>query len=125
MKDLDLVSSPAAAHWKDALSARIDPKWREDIDAFETDIVLKKRGKTDGHRWVLSHDRMAEAISKDRHHLYEIVGCVTSPTGVFQIQPPRQTNQLGSYPDLREILERHPDAALVRWMRRFNRGRFD
>lgn len=24
---------------------------------------------------------------------------------------------------LREILERHPDAALVRWMRRFNRGR--
>jgi transcriptional regulator len=25
---------------------------------------------------------------------------------------------------LREILERHPDAALVRWMRRFNAGRF-
>ncbi len=56
--------------------------------------------------WNRDADRMAEAISKDRHHLYEVVGCITSPTGVFQTQPPRQTNQLGDYPALREILER-------------------
>ena len=56
--------------------------------------------------WNRDADRMAEAIGKDRHHLYEIVGCVTSPTGVFQTQPPRQTSQLGGYSELRETLER-------------------
>lgn len=55
--------------------------------------------------WNRDADRMADAISKDRHHLYEIVGCVTSPTGVFQTQPPRHTTQLGNYPELSEILE--------------------
>lgn len=58
MKALDLVSSPAAAHWKQSLSARIDPKWREDIDNFETDIVLKKRGKIEDRLFAETRLRM-------------------------------------------------------------------
>ena len=56
--------------------------------------------------WNRDADRMAEAICKDRHHLYEIVGCVTSPKGLFQTQPPPRMNQLGDYQELRGILER-------------------
>jgi len=58
MKALDLVSSPAAAHWKQSLSARINPKWREDIDNFETDIVLKKRGKIEDKLFAETRLRM-------------------------------------------------------------------
>jgi sulfite reductase (ferredoxin) len=58
MKALDLVSSPAAAHWKQLLSTRINPKWREDIDNFETDIVLKKRGKIEDKLFAETRLRM-------------------------------------------------------------------
>jgi sulfite reductase (ferredoxin) len=58
MKALDLVSSPAAEHWKQSLSARINPKWREDIDNFETDIVLKKRGKIEDKLFAETRLRM-------------------------------------------------------------------
>ena len=58
MKALDLVSSPAAAHWKQTLSDRLNPKWREDIDNFETDIVLKKRGKIEDKLFAETRLRM-------------------------------------------------------------------
>ena len=58
MKALDLVSSPAAALWKQTLSDRIHPKWREDIDDFETDILLKKRGKIEDKLFAETRLRM-------------------------------------------------------------------
>jgi len=58
MKALDLVSSPAAAYWKQLLSDRVNPKWREDIDNFETDIVLKKRGKIEDKLFAETRLRM-------------------------------------------------------------------
>ncbi len=58
MKDLDLVSSHAAAHWKTALSDRLDPKWREDIDKFELDILLKKKGKVEDRVFAETRLRM-------------------------------------------------------------------
>ena len=56
--------------------------------------------------WNRDADRMAAAIRADKHHVYEIIGCVTSPTGKFQSQPPERTSQLGAYTDLGRILER-------------------
>ena len=58
MKDLDLVSSESAQHWKTQLSDRLDPKWREDIDNFETDIVLKKKGKIEDRVFAETRLRM-------------------------------------------------------------------
>ncbi len=58
MKDLDLVTSESAQHWKKTLSERLDPKWREDIDNFETDIVLKKKGKIEDRVFAETRLRM-------------------------------------------------------------------
>ncbi|MDB5103761.1 MAG: Sulfite reductase [Fibrobacteres bacterium] len=58
MKDLDLVSSESAQHWKKTLSDRLDPKWREDIDNFETDILLKKKGKIEDRVFAETRLRM-------------------------------------------------------------------
>src|SRR5689334_19567105 len=58
MKDIDLVSSEAAQHWKKTLSDKLPPKWREDIDNFETDIVLKKRGKIEDKLFAETRLRM-------------------------------------------------------------------
>ncbi len=54
----DLVTSSAAQYWKTQLSARLDPKWREDIDNFETDILLKKRGKMEDKLFAETRLRM-------------------------------------------------------------------
>src|SRR4051812_9294265 len=58
MKDLDLVTSEAAALWKKQLSDKLPPKWREDIDNFETDILLKKRGKMEDKLFAETRLRM-------------------------------------------------------------------
>jgi sulfite reductase (ferredoxin) len=54
----DLVTSEAAQIWKKSLSNRLDPKWREDIDNFETDIALKKRGKIEDKLFAETRLRM-------------------------------------------------------------------
>ena len=58
MKELDLVTSESAQHWKKVLSSRLPPKWKEDIDAFETDILLKKRGKVEDRVFAETRLRM-------------------------------------------------------------------
>ena len=58
MKDLDLVSSESAQHWKKTLSDSLDPKWREDIDKFEIDILLKKKGKVEDRVFAETRLRM-------------------------------------------------------------------
>ncbi len=35
----------SAKYWKDKLAAQMDPEWAQEIDAFETEIQLKKKGK--------------------------------------------------------------------------------
>jgi sulfite reductase (ferredoxin) len=54
----DLVSSEAAQIWKKTLSDRLDPKWREDIDNFDLDIALKKRGKIEDRVFAETRLRM-------------------------------------------------------------------
>ncbi len=54
----DLVTSEAAQIWKAKLSDKLDPKWREDIDNFETDILLKKRGKIEDRVFAETRLRM-------------------------------------------------------------------
>ena len=57
--------------------------------------------------WNRDADQLTAAFAKDPHHLYEIVGCVPSPEGGFQIDPPTEMPALGSYEALRGLLARH------------------
>ena len=54
----DLVTSEAAQIWKKNLSKSLDPKWKEDIDNFETDIMLKKKGKVEDRVFAETRLRM-------------------------------------------------------------------
>jgi FlaA1/EpsC-like NDP-sugar epimerase len=56
--------------------------------------------------WNREADQMATAFAKDSHHLYETAGCVCGPKGDYFSQPPTDVLRLGSYTDLRTILER-------------------
>ncbi len=55
--------------------------------------------------WNREANRLADAFSKDNHHLFEITGCLPSPDGTFQIPPPEEVKPMGSYQDLRAIIE--------------------
>lgn len=57
--------------------------------------------------WNRDADQLTAAFAKDPHHLYEIVGCVPSPKGGVQVDPPREMPVLGNYQDLRGLLARH------------------
>jgi sulfite reductase (ferredoxin) len=54
----DLVRSEAAAVWKEKLNSGIRPDWRNHIDEFETDILLKKQGKVDDKLFAETRLRM-------------------------------------------------------------------
>ena len=58
MKDLDLVTSESAQYWKKALSDNLPAERRGEIDAFETDILLKKRGKVEDRVFAETRLRM-------------------------------------------------------------------
>ncbi|MEO7424129.1 MAG: nitrite/sulfite reductase [Fibrobacteria bacterium] len=80
MKDLDLVSSESAQHWKKTLSDRLDPKWREDIDKFEIDILLKKKGKVEDRVFAETRLRMgAYGQRYDNGHRHDGVESRTIP----------------------------------------------
>jgi sulfite reductase (ferredoxin) len=80
MKDLDLVSSESAQYWKKTLSDRLDPKWREDIDKFEIDILLKKKGKVEDRVFAETRLRMgAYGQRYDNGHRHDGVESRTIP----------------------------------------------
>jgi len=54
----DLVRSEASALWKEKLNTGIRPDWRNHIDEFETDILLKKQGKIDHKLFAETRLRM-------------------------------------------------------------------
>ena len=56
--------------------------------------------------WNRDADQLTAAFAKDPHHLYEIVGCVPSPRGGFQAEPPTGLPTLGSFRDLEGLLTR-------------------
>jgi sulfite reductase (ferredoxin) len=75
-----LVSSESAQHWKKTLSDRLDPKWREDIDKFEIDILLKKRGKVEDRVFAETRLRMgAYGQRYDNGHRHDGVESRTIP----------------------------------------------
>ncbi|MEO7778700.1 MAG: nitrite/sulfite reductase [Fibrobacteria bacterium] len=75
-----MVSSESAQHWKKTLSDRLDPKWREDIDKFEIDILLKKKGKVEDRVFAETRLRMgAYGQRYDNGHRHDGVESRTIP----------------------------------------------
>src|SRR5262249_49102785 len=57
---------------------------------------------------------LTKIIENDRSHPYEVVGCVPTPDGSFELQPPPNVQRLGSYKGIRRLLSTLPlDIVLV------------
>ncbi len=64
--------------------------------------------------WSDQAIKMLEHIVKDPRHPYQIVGCMPSLHGGYDLEPPASVQQLGGYPELKEILvEQAIDIAIV------------
>ncbi len=72
MKTTDLVSTEASRLWKESLKGKLPSDWEKDIDNFETDIVLKKKGKVDDKLFAETRLRMgAYGQRYDNGHRYD------------------------------------------------------
>ncbi|MCD6024214.1 MAG: nitrite and sulphite reductase 4Fe-4S region [Fibrobacteria bacterium] len=54
----ELYTSDAAKYWKEALSDKLPAEWRVNVDEFESDIALKKRGKIEHKLFAETRLRM-------------------------------------------------------------------
>jgi exopolysaccharide biosynthesis polyprenyl glycosylphosphotransferase len=57
--------------------------------------------------WNEEAHRLSAAVATDCSHPYEIIGCVPSPLGGYEIPPPPGTRTLGAYAELPGLIERH------------------
>ncbi len=58
MDQLDIVTSESARLWKSRLTGKMPADWEKDIDNFETDILLKKKGKMEDKLFAETRLRM-------------------------------------------------------------------
>ncbi len=83
--------------------------WRWVLHHFINRAVV--RGKL--HRrilfvgWSEHAAAFINAVTSDREHLYEIVGCVPSPQGRYTEAPPARVKKLGDYGNLENLFRRH------------------
>jgi len=54
--------------------------------------------------WTAYAQRLKKIIEHDRSHPYEVVGCVPTPYGTFQQQPPPDVKCFGSYKAVHRLL---------------------
>ncbi len=54
--------------------------------------------------WTASAQRLKDFIEKDSSHPYEVVCCVPSPAGAFQLQPPQDILRSDDYRAIRRLL---------------------
>src|SRR5216117_4421763 len=58
-------SSPNSQHWKEVLEDRIDPGWAEEIDQFENQLQLRKKGKIEEK--VFAETRLRRGVYGQRY----------------------------------------------------------
>jgi exopolysaccharide biosynthesis polyprenyl glycosylphosphotransferase len=64
--------------------------------------------------WTDYAQRLNEIIGNDPSHPYEMVGCVPTPEGTFQQEPPKSVQRFDSYKAIRRLLNSlAPDIVLV------------
>ena len=61
--DAHAPKSPAS--WKEALSGRIDPGWAEEIDQFEGQLQLRKKGRLEEK--VFAETRLRRGVYGQRY----------------------------------------------------------
>ena len=54
--------------------------------------------------WTASAQRLKEFIENDSSHPYEVVCCVPTPSGTFQLEPPQDIMCAGDYKEIRHLL---------------------
>jgi exopolysaccharide biosynthesis polyprenyl glycosylphosphotransferase len=54
--------------------------------------------------WTPYAQRLKEIIEKDHSHPYEVVGCVPTPEGSFQQEPPQGIQRVDSFKSIRRLL---------------------
>ncbi len=57
--------------------------------------------------WSEQSAKLVENVVNDPKHPYQIVGCVPSAHGMYEIDPPEALEKVGEYGDLKEVLNRH------------------
>ncbi len=57
--------------------------------------------------WSEQAAAFINAVTSDREHLYDIVGCVPSPQGRYSLPPPARVRKLGDYSGMKELFQRH------------------
>ncbi len=76
--------------------------------------------------WSEQARRMASHINENRGHTYQIIGCVPSPGGGYNLDPAESVKAVGAYGDLKSLLTRlHIDLVLVAGVDPTEGGLFD
>ena len=76
--------------------------------------------------WSEQAQRMARHISEDSRHPYQIIGCVPAPGGGYDLDPNGNVKAVGSYGDLKSLLNRlRVDLVLVASVDPTEGGLFD
>jgi exopolysaccharide biosynthesis polyprenyl glycosylphosphotransferase len=74
--------------------------------------VLRERVLVVG--WSKESEALARQIARDpEHHAYEVVGCVSSARGDFQVAPPADISRLGEYTSVRRLLHEFKPSTLI------------
>jgi exopolysaccharide biosynthesis polyprenyl glycosylphosphotransferase len=90
--------------------------WRRLLYSYlrRESIAAKLRQRILVVGWTTYALRLKKIIENDRSHPYEVVGCVPTPGGSFEQQPPPDVQRLGSYKEIRRLLNTlAPDIVLV------------
>lgn len=80
--------------------------WRRLFYAYlrQDSIAGKLRQRILVVGWTPYAQRLKEIIENDPSHPYEVVGCVPTPEGAFQQQPPRDVQRFANYQAIRSLL---------------------
>ena len=111
------VSDPAWAPTWNFAQVRIDATIRFDVEATDEALWALTRAMEAYEPTGWTPDNMGERYSRISRAVIGFRAQVNQHQARFKLGQDEKPERL------REILARHPDAALVRWMRRFNAGR--
>jgi exopolysaccharide biosynthesis polyprenyl glycosylphosphotransferase len=80
--------------------------WRRLFYSFlrQSSIAGKLRQRILVVGWTTYAQRLKEIIEKDPSHPYEVVGCVPTPEGTFQQEPPQGVRRIESFRAMRRSL---------------------
>ena len=80
--------------------------WRRFYYGFlrQESILGKLRQRILVVGWTAYAQRLKEIIEKDPSHPYEVVGCVPTPEGSFQQEPPKGVKRIESFESIRRVV---------------------